>query len=71
MRLPRTRHRRLRIDKIFVGLRPEAPNYSADYREFQGIKMPTTRRVYAYDAQGQKVPEPVLVSIDIEDVSFS
>jgi hypothetical protein len=46
-------------------------NYSADYQEFQGIKMPTTRRVYAYDAQGQKVPEPVLVSIDIEDVSFS
>src|SRR5438309_7478561 len=26
MRLPRTRHRRLRIDKIFVGIRPEAPN---------------------------------------------
>jgi hypothetical protein len=46
-------------------------NYSADYREFQGIKMPTTRRVYAYDAQGQKVPEPVLVSIDIEGVRFS
>jgi hypothetical protein len=46
-------------------------NYSADYREFQGIKMPTTRRVYAYDAQGQKVPEPVLVSIDIEGVSLS
>src|SRR5438132_462768 len=26
MRLPRTRHRRLRIDKIFVGIRPESPN---------------------------------------------
>ena len=23
--LPRARHRRLRIDKVFVGLRPEAP----------------------------------------------
>ena len=29
------------------------------------------RRVYAYDAKGQKVSEPLLVSIDIEDVSFS
>jgi hypothetical protein len=46
-------------------------NYSTNYREFQGIKVPTTRRVYAYDAQGQKVPEPVLVAIDIEGVSFS
>jgi hypothetical protein len=46
-------------------------NYSADYHEFQGIKVPTTRRVYAYDALGQKVPEPLLVSIDIEGLSFS
>lgn len=46
-------------------------NYSADYREFQGIKVPTSRRVYAYDAQGQKVPEPVLVSIDIEGIRFN
>src|SRR5438445_7703713 len=26
MRLPPTRHRRLRIDKIFLGIRPESPN---------------------------------------------
>ena len=45
-------------------------NYSADYREFQGIRVPTARRVYAYGAQGQKIPEPLLVSIDIEGVSF-
>lgn len=46
-------------------------NYSTDYREFQGIKVPTIRRVYTYDAMGQKVSEPLLVSIDIENVSFS
>ncbi len=45
-------------------------NYSTNYREFQGIKMPTTRRVYAYDADGRKVPEPLLVSIDIQSISF-
>jgi hypothetical protein len=33
-------------------------NYSTNYREIQGIEMPTTRRVYAYDADGRKVPEP-------------
>jgi hypothetical protein len=45
-------------------------NYSADYREFQRIGVPTARRVYAYDAQGQTIPEPLLVSIEIESVSF-
>ena len=46
-------------------------NYSADYRKFQGIKVPTTRRVHAYDTQGQKAPELLLVSIDIEGITFS
>jgi hypothetical protein len=46
-------------------------NYSSGYEEFQGIMMPTTRRVYAYDAKGSKVVEPLLVSIDIADIVFS
>jgi hypothetical protein len=39
-------------------------NYTTNYRDFQGIKMPTTRRIYAYDDAMQKIPEPVLVSLD-------
>jgi hypothetical protein len=39
-------------------------NYPSDYREFQGIKMPTKRRIYGYDENLQKVPEPLLVSLD-------
>ena len=46
-------------------------NYSTDYKEFQGIKVPTTRRVYAYDGSGQKIPVPLLVSIEIETIVFS
>ena len=46
-------------------------NYSTDYKELQGIMMPMTRRVYAYDAKGSKVAEPLLVSIDIADMAFS
>jgi hypothetical protein len=32
--------------------------------------IPTRRRVYAYDAQRKMVPEPVLVTIDIADISL-
>ena len=45
-------------------------NYSTDYRDVDGIMIPMRRRVYAYDAQGQMVPEPVLVTIDIADISL-
>jgi hypothetical protein len=45
-------------------------NYVSDYREFQGIKMPTRRRIYAYDQNMQKVPEPILVSLDFGNLTF-
>jgi hypothetical protein len=32
--------------------------------------VPTTRRVFARDAEGQKIDEPLLVAIDIASVSF-
>lgn len=46
-------------------------NYSTDYRDFQGIKMPTKRRVYAYDEDMQAIPDPLLVSIDFRQLTFS
>jgi hypothetical protein len=33
--------------------------------------MPTTRRIYAYDQHMQKVPEPLLVSLDFGQLTFS
>lgn len=45
-------------------------NYASEYREFDGIQVPTRRRVYAYDEAMRKVPEPLLVSIDISRVRF-
>ena len=33
--------------------------------------MPTKRRVYAPDGNKQKIPNPVLVAIDIRDIAFS
>src|SRR5471032_318043 len=46
-------------------------NYTTGYQEFQGIVMPTTRRIYAYDANGRKVSEPLLVSLDFGNLVFS
>ncbi len=46
-------------------------NYPTDYRTFQGISMPTRRRIYAYDDAMQKVADPLLVSLDFGELSFS
>lgn len=46
-------------------------NYVSDYREFQGVRMPTKRRIYAYDQDMRKVPEPLLVSVDFGQLTFS
>jgi hypothetical protein len=46
-------------------------NYAYEYRDVGGLMVPMKRRVYAYDEKGRKVPEPVLVSIDINEISFS
>jgi hypothetical protein len=46
-------------------------NYTSNYKDFQGIRMPTTRRIYAYDAAMQKTPDPLLVSLDFAALAFS
>jgi hypothetical protein len=45
-------------------------NYPSEYREVQGLKMPSRRRIYAYDENGRKVPEPLLVSLDFSRFRF-
>jgi hypothetical protein len=46
-------------------------NYASDYKEFNGIIVPTKRRVYPMQPNGQKVAEPLLVSIDMSEISFT
>jgi len=46
-------------------------NYPGDYREVQGLRMPMSRRIHAYDEAGQSVPDPLLVSIDVTRLTFS
>lgn len=46
-------------------------NYASDYQNFDGIKVPTKRRVYAHDAVGHRSAEPLLVAIDVQQLRFS
>lgn len=45
-------------------------NYATNYRDVDGIIVPATRRVYAYEGNHQVVMEPLLVAIDMEEISF-
>ncbi len=45
-------------------------NYATDYKEFDGIMILTTRKIYSYDAEKRKVSDPLLVDIKISEVFF-
>jgi hypothetical protein len=46
-------------------------NYASEYREVDGLMFPTKRRVYAYEGDYQLVPEPLLVAVDITQITLS
>jgi len=46
-------------------------NYAYDYQNVDGIMVPMTRRVLGFDDDKRKIPEPVLVAIDIRRIKFS
>jgi hypothetical protein len=46
-------------------------NYASDYRDVEGIIVPTKRRVYAYEGDYVPVMEPLLVKIDMGEISFA
>jgi hypothetical protein len=48
----------------------QGANYAFDYRSVDGVMLPTRRRVFAYDDARRKVPEPILVSIDLSEIHF-
>ena len=46
-------------------------NYASDYRDVDGIVIPTRRRVYAYTGDYQRVDEPLLVAIDMGEITLA
>ncbi|GAA3383668.1 hypothetical protein [Cryptosporangium minutisporangium] len=47
-----------------------AVHYPSDYQRFDGIQIPTRRRVYVADSDGRPVREPISVEIGVDDVAF-
>ena len=47
-----------------------AAHYVFDYKEFNGIKMPTRRNIYQLQDNNNYVPEPVLVTMKVLGVKF-
>jgi hypothetical protein len=45
-------------------------NYATDYRDVDGIIVPAKRRVYAYEGDYQRVKEPLLVAIDLGEITL-
>ena len=48
-----------------------AVNYPSEYREFDGIMVPTRRRVYVRNPDGSPVRDSVSIAIEIANVTFS
>ena len=46
-------------------------NYASDYRDVDGIVFPTKRRVYAHEVERQPVNEPLLVKIDMAEITLA
>ncbi|HEX2775360.1 MAG TPA: hypothetical protein VHN10_01845 [Candidatus Acidoferrales bacterium] len=46
-------------------------NYASEYRDVDGIIVPTKRRIYAYEGDYQVVKEPLLVAIDMGEISLA
>jgi hypothetical protein len=46
-------------------------NYASDYRDIDGIIVPTRRRIYAYEGNYQLVKEPLLVAIDLGEITLA
>jgi hypothetical protein len=61
--------RRHDYDADVLGRSPAA-HYVHEYREFSGIKVPTKRRVVGRRPDGTPAPDPLLVTIDLNEVEF-
>jgi hypothetical protein len=45
-------------------------NYASEYRDVGGIVIPTKRRIYAYEGDYQPVWNPLLVRIDMDEITL-
>jgi hypothetical protein len=48
-----------------------AAHYVSDYDEVAGIKLPTKHRIFPRNPDGQSLAEPLIVSIDLSEITFN
>ncbi|MEU1162715.1 hypothetical protein ABZ372_19210 [Streptomyces sp. NPDC005921] len=48
-----------------------AAHYVSGHQEVSGLVIPTTRMIYSRDENGHKIPEPLVVSVRLENVAVS
>lgn len=46
-------------------------HYTSEYQQFDGIMVPTRRRVYPVDANGTVAQQPYIVTLDIDRITFT
>jgi hypothetical protein len=46
-------------------------HYMSGYTRVGGIMLPTGHRIFARTPEGQALPEPLLVSIDLSEITFA
>ncbi|MCU1427046.1 MAG: hypothetical protein JWL83_1046 [Actinomycetia bacterium] len=49
----------------------QAAHYVSDYHEVAGIKLPTKHKIFPRTPDGQSLPEPLFVSIDLSEIAFA
>ncbi|MEU7768736.1 hypothetical protein AB0B25_27010 [Nocardia sp. NPDC049190] len=59
---------RRRDYNVDIGGGAPSAHYMSGHREVEGLIIPTTRMVYSRDEAGNKVPEPLIVSIALDDI---
>ena len=48
-----------------------AAHYVSDYDEVAGIRVPTKHRIFPRDRDGESLSEPLIVSIDVSEITFT
>jgi hypothetical protein len=48
-----------------------AAHYVSDYADVAGIKLPTKHRIFPRNPDGQTLPEPLVVSIDLSEIALT
>ncbi|GGT09301.1 MULTISPECIES: hypothetical protein [Streptomyces] len=62
--------RRRDYDVEIAGNTPGA-HFISGHQEVDGLVIPTTREIYSRDENGHKVPDPLVVSVRLEDIRVS